>query len=110
MRQDADVQKQCHVNNTHKPSIIPNPTVTGKIKENSFLLEPINNNKIFFSQFIIKDIQSFLSEVLREDDKEVNAEQTNQKNNSYSESFISDKSEDLEVGWYSLEQNIWLKF
>ena len=80
-RQDAAVQKQCNAVNTPKLAVTPNPVVTGKnYSDNSLLSEPRNNDdKSFFSELIINDIQSFLSEKFREDDMEINVEQTNQK-------------------------------
>ena len=40
-----DIKKQCHADNTHEPSVTPNPSVIGKnINEKSFLPEPINND------------------------------------------------------------------
>ena len=50
------------------------------------------DDKSFFSELIINDNQSFLSEKYRGDDMGVNVEQANQKNNTNSESFISDQS------------------
>ena len=57
--QDADMQKQCNVNNTAEPGVDTNPTV---IVNNSY--------------------KGFLSDQIREDDIKKNIKQANQRNNN----------------------------
>ena len=69
-RQDPDVQKQCNADNTAKPSVITNPMFMGNnTNENSFLLGSTNRDTdSFFSELIINENQTLVSEKLREND------------------------------------------
>ena len=58
-RQDADIQKQYIADNAARPGVVPSPMVIGNNN---------NKNKSFFSETIINDNQSFLSEQFRVND------------------------------------------
>ena len=61
-RQDADTQSQHNADNTTKPRVVTNPTVTGNN----------NNENSFLSELSINENQSFVSEQLRADDTVAN--------------------------------------
>ena len=65
-----------------------NPMVMGNNNnENSFPSES-SNKDCFFSELIINENQSFVSEQLLEDDMAANVKQTSERDNNNSERFI----------------------
>ena len=91
-------QNQHNADNTAKPSVITNPMVTGNNNnENNFLSEPINkDSNSVFSELIINENQSLVSEKLREDDMAANVKKS-ERDNSNNESFISDQAKDPDI-------------
>ena len=81
MLQDADVQKQFIANNTAKPSVILNQMVMGNIKnENSFPSGQINKDRnSFLLELILNENQSFVLEQLRENDMVANVKETSKR-------------------------------
>ena len=81
------------------PSFITNPMVMGNNdNENSFLSESTNEDtNIFFSELIINENQSFVSEQSRGDDMVAYVKQTHERENNNSENVISDQSKDPDI-------------
>ena len=88
-----------NADNTTKPNVSFYPMVIGNNNnENSSPLEPIHkDSKNFFSEPMINEIQSFVSEQLREKDTAENVTQTSNRDNNKSESFISDQAKDPDI-------------
>ena len=60
-------------------------------------LEPVNkDSKSFFSELIINENHSFVSEQFRENDMSVNVKQTSGRDNN-SESFVSNQAKDPDI-------------
>ena len=98
-RQDADAQEQFNADNIAKPSVILNQMVMGNINnENSFPSGQINKDRnSFLLELILNENQSFVLEQLRENDMVANVKETSKRDYNNSESFISDQAKDPNI-------------
>ena len=104
-KQDAEAQSQHNADNTAKPTIFTNPMVMGNnSNEKSFSAKTINkDSNSFLSELIINENQSFISDQLRKGDMAAaGIRQKSEIHTNDNESFISDQYKDPDLEAYTI--------